>query len=184
MAKKKAVVGDVVEVKTSAGLAYLQYTHELDNMGSLVRVLPGLFAKRPRDFQDLTRQKELYFTFYTLRHAVRHGDAMIVSHQEIPDWAKPYPMMRHSADSDRTGKTLVWRIVRADTPFTLEELRKAPTYQELTPELERLSTHVLHSHPSMVYHLAQEWTPERAEQLRLKAVSEKKAREAKNSCNS
>jgi len=180
MAKKKAVVGDIVELKTSAGLAYLQFTHEHRNMGALVRVLPGLFANRPRDFEFLTRQKELYFTFYTLRHAVRTGEATIVSHQAVPDWAQPYPMMRHSADCDRTGKTLLWRIVRADTPFTLEELRKAPTYTELPPELERLSTHVLHSHPSLVYHLAQGWTPERAEELRLKAVSEKKAREAKN----
>jgi hypothetical protein len=180
MTKKKAVVGDIVEVKTSAGLAYLQYTHELDNMGSLVRVLPGLFATLPRDFENLTRQKELYFTFYTLRHAVRHGDAAIVSHEEIPDWAKPFPMMRHSADSHRTGKTLLWRIIRADTPFTLEELRKAPTYKELTPELEKLSTHELWPHPSMVYYLAQEWTPERAEQLRLKAVRAKQARQAKN----
>src|SRR5258708_4193075 len=40
-------------------------------MGPLVRVLPGVHSDRPNDFSSLAKQKELYFTFLTLAHALR-----------------------------------------------------------------------------------------------------------------
>lgn len=172
----KAAVGNILEIKTPSGFAYIQYTHDHRSMGSLVRVLPGLYSSRPRDFVDLARQKELYFTFYPLKYAVPEGEAEIVSHQPIPDWAKPYPMMRHSNGGDATGRNYSWTIIRADTPFTLDNLKKAPRYEELTPELSRLSIHSLWSHPLLVERLAQGWTPERAEELRLREVEEDDAK--------
>jgi hypothetical protein len=60
-------------------------------------------------------------------------------------------------------------------PLTLENLRKAPKYKKLTPELEKLSIHSLWSHLLLVKRLAQGWTPERAEELRLEAVAQKEA---------
>lgn len=121
-------------------------------------------------------QQELEVLFaYPLRYAVPEGEAEVISHQPIPDWAKPHPMMRHSNGGDATGKTHSWTIVRADTPLTLENLKKAPKYNELTPELERLSIHSLWSHPLLVKRLAQGWTPERAEELRRNEVEREKA---------
>jgi hypothetical protein len=83
--KRKAAIGDILEIKTPAGLAYLQYTHEHPSMGALVRILPGLYQGRPRDFTDLSRQRELYFTFYTLEYALPKRETEIVSHQPVPD---------------------------------------------------------------------------------------------------
>ena len=172
---KKAVIGDIVEIQTPSGLGYVQYTHDQHNMGSLVRVLPGLHSSRPKDFDNLARQKELYFTFYPLKYAVPEGHAEIVAHQPIPGWAKPYPMMRHSNGGDATGKAHSWIIIRADMPFTLQSLKNAPKYKELTPEIEKLSIHSLWSHGLLVKRLAQGWTPERAEELRLTEFEEEKA---------
>ena len=179
MANKKPMIGDIVNAKTPAGLAHLQYTHDGRGMGALVRVLPGLYSSRPTDFAQLARQRELYFTSYTLQHAVRNSDAEIIPHQPVPEWAKPYPMMRHSADSDAKGKTLVWRIVRADTRFTFENLQRAPRHRELTPDLAMLSIRALWPHPSLLRKLTKGWTPERSEEFRLKAASEAKMREAR-----
>ena len=178
MAKKKASIGDILEVKTPAGFAYLQYTHAHHSMGSLLRILPGLYRVRPADLADLARQKELYYTFYPLKYALAGGDVEIVSHQPIPDWAKPYPMMRASWGEDASGKTHTWMVCRADMPFTVDNIAKAPKYHELTPDLAKLSMNELWAHPVLVKQLAQGWTPERAEELRLKALAEKAARES------
>jgi hypothetical protein len=125
MAMKKAKIGDILEIKTPAGLAYVQYTHNGGDMGELVRVLPGLYANRPSDFESLARQKELYFIFYTLNYALRAGQIEIVSHQPVPAWAKSYPMMRHEASTDPSGKALRWRFVPSSSPLTIEELQRA-----------------------------------------------------------
>jgi len=173
--KKKAAIGDILEIKTPSGLAYLQYTHDERSMGSLVRVLPGLYRNRPKDFANLSQQKELYFTFYPLEYALHDGETEVVSHQRIPDWAKSYPMMRHPNGGNAMGRRDSWTILRADTPLTLDDLTKAPKYKELTPELKRLSIYSLWPHGFLVKQLSRGWTPERDEEFRLKEAEEREA---------
>ena len=81
----KAKIGDIFEIKTPAGLAYVQYTHPGGDMGALVRVLPGLFSARPTNFAELSKHREIYFVFYTLKYALRDHQIEIVSHQPIPN---------------------------------------------------------------------------------------------------
>jgi hypothetical protein len=172
MTTKKAKIGDIFEIKTPAGLAYVQYTHDGGHMGELVRVLPELYPNRLSDFEGMARQKELYFIFYTLNYALRAGQIEIVSHQPIPQWAKPYPMMRHRASIDPSGKAQLWRFVPSSSRLTLEELQRTPLVSELTPEQRNLSIHILRSHPAMVKELARGWTPQRAEELRIRDKAE------------
>jgi hypothetical protein len=169
---KKAKIGDIYEVRTPAGLAYLQYSHDGGDMGELVRVLPGLFRSRPTDFAELARQRELYFAFYTLKYALRNGQAEVVSRQPVPDWARRYPMMRWPGARDRTGKIVSWKIFRASEPLTIETHKRIPFVRTLTPEQEKLSIHQLWPHPVMVKELARRWTPVRAEELRLQDTDE------------
>lgn len=82
MPGKKAKIGDICEIATPAGLAYVQYTHDGRGMGQLVRVLPGLFSTRPTDFAELSQQKERYFAFYTLSYALRDHQVEVVSHRQ------------------------------------------------------------------------------------------------------
>lgn len=154
----KIELGDIAEIKTSAGLAYVQYTHDGKDMGQLVRVLPGLYPSRPADFAELAGQRELYFIFYTLQYALQRGQTEVVSNQPIPDWARPIPVMRH-----RSGAS--WRMVSALAPLTMEFLQRTPVIRELTSEQRKLSIHVLRPHPAMVAELARRWTPERSEEL-------------------
>jgi hypothetical protein len=173
--KKKAQFGDIVEIKTPAGLAYVQYTHDGGSMGELVRVLPGLFTARPTEFAELVKQKELYFVFYTLAYSLRKNLAEIVSHQHVPQWAQPHPLMRWSGAQDQMGKTVAWKIFKASDPLTLETHQRTPVIRTLSPEQQRLSIHHLWPHPVMVRELARGWTPERAEELRIKDSAQAKA---------
>jgi hypothetical protein len=168
--KRKARIGDIAEIATSAGLAYLQYSHDDERgMGQLVRVLPGLHDIRPDDFAELARQKELYFVFYTLEYALRAGETQIVSNQPVPDWAVPVPLMRQPGLENADGIVANWRIIPATASFTVELMRKTPPIWELSPELQRMSIRMLVSHPAMVKDLAQGWTPERNEELGAEA---------------
>ena len=165
MSRKTIRIGDVAEVKTPRGLAFIQYTHDAKDEGSLVRVLPGLHSSRPPDFKALVRERELYFIFYPLQYAVRTKQAEIVSNQPVPDWATIAPAMRHRAGTAPDGRTLTWRIVPALQPLTIEFLQQTPVIRELTPEQRKLSVRELWGHNSMVEELTRGWTPERAELL-------------------
>ena len=165
MKKRKARIGDIAEIATPAGLAYVQYSHDTHDMGQLVRVLPGLYDIRPENFVELARQKELYFVFYTLDYALRAGETQIVSNQPAPEWAVPVPLMRHEGLRDvNDGRVVNWRIDLATASPTIEWIRNTPPVYELSPELRRMSICMLVSHPAMVKDLAQGWTPERNEE--------------------
>jgi len=178
MSGKKPEIGDVCEIKTPAGLAYLQYTHDGKDMGQLVRVLPGVFSARPIDFADLAKRRELYFVFYTLNYAIRDRHSEVVSHQPVPEWAQPYPLMRWCGALDPSGKVIAWKIFSASSQLTVREHQCTPLMHNLTAEQRKLSIHQLWPHPVMVKELARGWTPERAEELRLLDIAQAEERKA------
>src|SRR5260221_6707674 len=108
---KKPKIGDIYEIKLPKGLAYVQYTHESEVMGPLVRVLPGVHSDRPHDFFPLAKQKELYFTFFTLAQTLRAKHIEMVSNQPVPEWARQFPTMRKAGGwSNHEGRALNWHI--------------------------------------------------------------------------
>jgi hypothetical protein len=50
MAKIK--LGDLFEINTPNGKAYLQYVYKDSTLGELVRVLPGLYKERPSELNS------------------------------------------------------------------------------------------------------------------------------------
>jgi len=57
--KQNVKIGDVLEVPTPRGFAYVQYAHYQKPYGTLIRVLPGFHQSRPTDFAQLAKTKEL-----------------------------------------------------------------------------------------------------------------------------
>jgi hypothetical protein len=162
----KPQIGDLVEIGTPAGLAYVQYTHDAGTSGQIVRVLPGLYESRPTDLAGLVRQKELYFIFYPMEYPLRKELAKIVANEPVPEWAVSHPMMRLPVGRDYDlGRVLKWRIVSAANQLTVPELLRAPLLTELTAEQEKLSIRVIAPHAALVKDLARGWTPERAAEL-------------------
>ncbi len=68
--RKRARPGDILEVSTPRGLAYIHYTARHSEYGDAIRGLPGFFATRPVGFTALASSPEAYFTFYPAVAAV------------------------------------------------------------------------------------------------------------------
>lgn len=58
-------LGDIFEIETSKGKAYLHYIFKGKD-GALIRALPGLYQTRPNNFDDIAVLKERYMLFFPL----------------------------------------------------------------------------------------------------------------------
>lgn len=107
---KRLRIGDIVEIVTSKGLAYAQYTHahtKQPRMGSLLRVLRGIHPERPQGFAELAEQREQFSVFFPLRAALKQNIVHIVGHERIPDWAIAFPIFRNGLP-ERNGRINDW----------------------------------------------------------------------------
>lgn len=154
-----AQFGDVYEISTSCGLAYIQYTHSTPADGfPLVRVLPGLYSVKP-DIPSLAKRREMYFAFYVLPYAIKARQAKWVSRENIPTWARAYPVMRKRWGAGG-AKGYSWLIGPASTPGTPEGLKSMRLVKELSAEEKNLSTFGILSHEGLVRQIETGWTPE------------------------
>jgi len=145
--------GDIVEVRTPAGLAYLQYASKHPTYIDTIRVLPGLFPERPapNDLEALSTQ-EGYFAFYLVSHAVRHGLVEVVAHCPIPAGLEaPRAILRPSFIT-REGTVTKWWLEEGSRETLLK--------RELTPDEKRLSLAEMWNHEFLVHRLSQQWRPE------------------------
>ena len=177
MPRTKFNIGDVFEIKTPIGLAYVQYTHDGEHMGQLVRVLPGTYTNRPLDFASFARQKELYFVFYTLEHALRAKQLEFVSHQPIPDWAKEFPIMRKRGMVGPEGGPINWTIGHGLRLYTVPDIQRAQHVRSLTAEQKKISIACIMPHHALVNSIVKGWVPERDEELNLAARRQEKEQE-------
>jgi hypothetical protein len=160
---RKPKIGDIYEVKLPSGLAYVQYTHEADDGTQLIRVLPGIYSRRPGDMVLLSQQKELYFIFTVLDQALRKKEVELVSSQPVPGWAGPFPTMRKAAGRTRDGKVLGWHIGHGLRLYTVSEMQQALYVRDLTPEQARLSIAQIWPVSTLAVEIERGWRPERAE---------------------
>lgn len=92
---RRQEIGDVVEIPTSGGRAYAQFTHKHAQFGALLRVLPGLHASRPLDgFIDLVSRPPSFSTFFPLGLACNRGICEVVASVDVPAHTKAFPLLR------------------------------------------------------------------------------------------
>lgn len=109
----KIQIGDVFELETNKGLAYVQYC-SLDNDGiEMIRILPGLYSDRPSDLENLVSQKELFSVQFCLIAAYRKKLVALVRHFAVPsDYETPTKMRTtHVINGDFLG----WHIIEKET---------------------------------------------------------------------
>ena len=92
-------IGDVIEIPTSRGLAYVQYTHEHTGppvYGSLIRILEKFYQKRPsiEELQKSVEKAHRFQTFCPVHHGVNVGDWERVGNFPVPAFAQEFPIFK------------------------------------------------------------------------------------------
>ena len=142
--------GAVVEIQTNRGLAYAQYTHWNALMGSLIRILPGLYDSRPSDISALVRKRDVHVAFYPLEAAVREGTVEIVGHEDVPPDARSFPRFRVPGPREPgTGKVLSWWLWDGEREWKPEKFR---------PEDHQLPVREVVMPPLLVTRLEEGWS--------------------------
>jgi len=147
---KAPKIGDVIEVRTSRGLAYIQYVFRHTSppvYGELVRVLPGIYESEP-DLHELAQQKERFFVFYPVVAACRRGLARVVGKEDVSGFR--FPLMRQPGFRDKDGKVLDWYLWDGEQTSPLEEL---------TEEMKQLSIAAIWNHELLIERIDEGWSP-------------------------
>lgn len=141
--------GDIVEIETGDGLAYVQVTHNHPSYPEVVRVLPGFHDSRPDGFDVLARAKSVFTTMLPLGGAIK-GKRMTgtrVGSTAIPDEHKDFPTFRMPI-RDRRGGVAYWWFwdgegLRYDTEldeksagFPMREVMSVSTFIEKLASLQ------------------------------------------------
>ena len=145
MAKIK--IGDIFEINTSKGKAYLHYVFKDETNGDLVRILSGLYSDRPAELESLASKKESFFLFFPLSAANRKKIVEKVGYY-VSDITRPkYMRTEHYIH----GEFLGWHIINTDT--WERELVK-----ELSDDQKQLSPWGVWNDTLLIERLEEGWT--------------------------
>jgi regulator of ribonuclease activity B len=147
----KLEIGAIVEVPTSRGFGYVQYTHWNDLMGALIRVLPGLHASRPADLEALAREPEAYVTFVPLREALTAGLFELIGRADVPKKSRDFPLFR-AAGAREPGKT-------EPRTWWLWDGKKERKVGGLSPEQMKLPIRSTLMPPVLIARVEAQWRP-------------------------
>lgn len=131
-------IGDVFELETPKGLAYLQYTHETKSDGALVRVLRGTYPTR-EPIAPIVNTREQFFAFVPIAASVRQGLVRAVGHHPVPEHARKFPLFKARVFAG-LGRPQRWDLWDGDVvtsvpgPLTPEQ-RALPIREVVTPSL-------------------------------------------------
>lgn len=109
---KKIKLGDIFEINTHKGKAYLHYIYKDPSVGDLIRVLPGIYPERPANFDTLAGSNEDYMIFFPLSAAYKRKIIECVGFYPADGFSKP-PYMR--TEHNVRGEFLGWHIIDTDT---------------------------------------------------------------------
>ncbi|TCI30747.1 hypothetical protein EVJ33_05495 [Exiguobacterium sp. SL-10] len=145
-------IGDVFKINTPNGEAYLQYVHEDKTIGELVRILPGVYEKTPKNLKEIVAEKEAYLLHCPLKPAIRHKIIEAISNYDIPqDFKIPHKFRTEITDNE--GNLVGWHIVDYSTWYNHE-------VYELTEEQIQLSPWDTWSYPLLVKRITEGWALE------------------------
>ena len=121
---KKINIGDIIEVPTSTGLYYAQYTHSNAEYGALVRVLEGVYRNRPQDVRSLGLSATRYVLFCFLQSAVNRGVFKVIGNCPVPEHSKHFPQFRSGMADPLTGVVKDWWLWDGNTSWRVGVLNQ------------------------------------------------------------
>lgn len=106
--RKRARIGDVIEIPTNKGFAYALYTHNVPNWGQLLKVLLGFHQEKPISFASLVEKESMFITFFPLQAALKKKIFQIVSSAEIPPKHLKFPIFKNSISNGASNDWWLW----------------------------------------------------------------------------
>jgi hypothetical protein len=147
----KIKIGDIFEINTPKGKAYLHYIYKDKAIGDLIRVLPGLYTERPVSFDKLAASDERYMIFFPVSAAHKRNIVEHVGYYPADNFSKPkYMRTEHNV----RGEFLGWHIIDTDT-------WRRQLVNELTAEQKKLSSWGIWNDTLLIKNLISDWSLEK-----------------------
>lgn len=146
---KKLILGDILEVRTAKGLAYLQVALRNATFGEFVRILPGIFSERPGDLEMLAKKDATFSTFFPASYATGEGLLEKIGHADVPENDQVLPLMRMGVDRDGSGSILSWSLFDGEKQVAAkmaEDERELPIVS--VPSFDVLQRMITGEHPT------------------------------------
>jgi hypothetical protein len=153
---RKLKFGDIVEIKTSKGLAYAMYTHrhtKHPKYGAVIQLFDRNYDTRPPDLTDVVRAPIRFATFFPLQAAVNQELVEVVGNLPVPESLESFPVFR-SANIDPSTKQV--------RDWWLRDLETEKTWRvtALTPEQRKLPILAVWNQAYLVHRIEEGWRPE------------------------
>jgi len=148
---KRAKIGDVVQILTSKGVAYAQFTHKNRRFGALLSVFEGFYNTPPRDYSTVVQGEPQFQAFFPLQSALNEGLLSIVANVPVADCNRKFPRFRTRVTTP-DGQFGPWWIWDGDREEMLE--------RELTEAESKYSLRGIISAPLLVERIEQGYKPE------------------------
>ena len=143
-------IGDIIEIRTSRGLAYAIYTHcqaAPPKYGAMLRVFEGFYKSRPQDLPALSVRPIQFTTFFPLQAAVSRRLVDAIGNVSVPEPLKPFPLFRCGASMDSTTQkvktwwlwdgTSEWRVAALSADQRKLPIRGIWNYAYLVSRIEQ-----------------------------------------------
>jgi len=143
-------VGDIFEIDTPNGKAYLHFVYQHPTNCELIRVLPGLYMEPPDNIEAIATMQERYLVHFPLKAAHRRKIVNKVGHASPEAYSMPKYMREiHIVREAFLG----WLIVDTDT--LMRRLVKV-----LSPEEQQLSSFGIWNDTLLCERLVEGWSLE------------------------
>lgn len=147
---KRIKIGDLFEIKTKNGKAFLQYMYKDAKLGELVRILPGIFKEIPNNLDQVINQEELFYIYFPLNAAYKKNIVQLIDNFKIIDFRKPKFMReKYIVKEEFKG----WHIINTET-WERELVKK------LNPDQKKLSPWGIWNDILLIERLDENWTLE------------------------
>ncbi|VVE72757.1 hypothetical protein PCA31118_04304 [Pandoraea captiosa] len=145
-------IGDIFSIRTSRGLAYFQYVMKHKIMGSMIRVLPGVFEEPPEDMASLVNEVTNFFIFFPVAGALKLGGISKVGNFEIPEYSRGMPLFRAGNANSVTKRVENWWLWDGEKEWMVGEI---------TDDQRKLPIRQIWNDTLLIKRIEDGWLPER-----------------------
>jgi hypothetical protein len=143
-------IGDVFEIVTPIGKAYIQYVLNNETIGELIRVIPGVYDNQPINLAEIVDKKEEYFVHFPIKAANKQKIIELIGNFELP-YELDIPKQFRTLKKDRDGNLIGWQIVDYDT-------WQRETVNKLSDQQQKLSPWGTWNDTLLIERISQGWS--------------------------